>query len=1054
MDLQMGGIVISKRLCNIRSINLNELNPEKRGNLFRHSIKKDKESKVSVAESELLRILKHLEGKDIDETDVDSIISLKIGKNVKKYDYLIERKGYIKLAKYECRYEKEYNPEKGIVKPKKNGGITHREDKSVDTYKSMLTGAGHSRNCKSLFIRTDVVNKMNKILLCGIPENIIYDRPAKWNAYYAMCTTDSDPVKYLPNMVVIDDFEKDVTEYVDEVEEYIADKKKMYRVHNRVKRKVKIKPFDGAGLVTPQCAARWSLELNIRNKKGKRYIPAAFQFRAIPGIKGELFVADIYEFMKDQDVRYIRDIWGKVWDVKKEKIDCILTKSQFKFYNLYSSFSQWKDEFEKERYGYKRTFNISSYAEHPDDLKDVTMLSYQPLQTIEFTDEEIKKLTRYEIELLKRISSDVNEFIKYRGMLSEDNNIDEQSNNVLPDYYKALVECPALFNDKYIYGKIEEDIKKFRNNLLAGKIIVQGNYQTLTPDIVGLMQYAFNMPVNGFLRKGQIYSSYWTSKKCEQVDIIRNPHVNMEHRIGYIRTSEKMEKWYHYQNTGILTSMYDTYLLALGGADADGDHVVCTPNHDIINAVRRELDAGHGRTVVFKPCEQKKADRSVKVNDTAALMKVNKDSFANDIGSVINEISKLWAMDLTDEIRDAIKICSCIGGLVIDFAKTGEKAEIPESIKKKLIRIKKPYFMRYLPQNLNIAAQEENAIHKAVGNGDSKDAIEHLYRFGSIDNGNMNAICKYMELEVNGIGNYFIQSNKEFDFCRLLSESSKIPTIHREIKKLIYSLQDVYQYIGQEKSMEKATGKELEHEYKSRYRYFYDYCKSELLSTNIPVNDLIDIVVTIYYADIRFVSDTKQKDILWNVFGEELVSRCKKEYFIDEEKMNALRARRNKNYNLYKANVIKKMKMKKISIKMLDECFENIVTITIGDRQRVNDLIKLNSRIKPTNKMDACRLYMVLLMVARKTESNKIIKYYNKPNDLTDLSLSKLAGIDRRKIDTLLRWFQQEELIQLSVEPNCNMIIEMLFDEHAGKVWLQSDKYNEICTGIRDYFRK
>ena len=215
------------------------------------------------------------------------------------------------------------------------------------------------------------------------------------------------------------------------------------------------------------------------------------------------------------------------------------------------------------------------------------------------------------------------------------------SNNVLPDYYNALVECPALFNDKYIYGKIEEDIKKFRNNLLAGKIIVQGNYQTLTPDIVGLMQYAFNMPVNGLLRKGQIYSSYWTSKKCEQVDIIRNPHVNMEHRIGYIRTSEKMEKWYHYQNTGILTSMYDTYLLALGGADADGDHVACIPNHDIINAVRRELDAGHGRTVVFKPCEQKKADRSVKVNDTAALMKVNKDSFANDIGSVINEISKL-----------------------------------------------------------------------------------------------------------------------------------------------------------------------------------------------------------------------------------------------------------------------------------------------------------------------------------------------------------------------------------------------------------------------------
>ena len=1051
----MGGIVISKRLCNIRSINLNELSSEKRGNLFRHSIKKDKESKVSVAESELLRILKHLEGKGLDDSDVDSIISLKIGKNVKKYDYLIERNGYIKLAKYECQYEKEFNAEKGTVKPKKNGKITHRVDQEVDAYKSMLTGAGHSRNCKSLFIRSDVVNQMNKILLCGIPENIIYNRPAKWNAYYAMCTTDSEPVKKLPNIIVIDDFEKTVTEYVDEVEEYIADKKKMYRVHNRVKRKVEIKPFDGAGLVTPQCAAKWSLDLNIRNKKGKRYIPAAFQFRAIPGIKGELFVTDFYEFMNEHDVRYVRDIWGKLWDLKKEKVDCILTKSQFKFYDLYSSFEQWKSAFEKDLYGYRRTFNISSYAEHPDDLKDATMLSYQPLQTVKFTDEEIRRLTKYEIELLKRISTDVNEFIKYRGMLSEDNDVDMQCDNNLPDYYKALVKCPALFNDKYIYGKIEEDIKKFRNNLLAGKIIVQGNYQTLTPDIVGLMQYTFDMPVNGLLRRGQIYSSYWSSKECKQVDIIRNPHINMEHRIGYLRTSDKMRKWYRYQTTGILTSMYDTYLLALGGADADGDHVVCSPNQDIINAVKRELDSGHGRTVVFKPYKKAKTDRSVKVNDTAALMRVNKDSFANDIGSVINEISKLWAMELTDEVRDAIKICSCIGSLVIDFAKTGEKAEIPEDIRNMLIGIKKPYFMRYLPQNQSNATQEENAIRKAVKNGESKDTIQRLYRFGLIDDGgNMNTICKYMELEINGIGNLNIQMNKEFDFGMLLSDSCEVPKINRDVKNLIYSLQEVYQYIGQEKSMEKATGKDLEREYNSRYRYFFEYCKSELLSQNVLVNDLIDMVVTIYYTDTKFVSDTRQKDILWNVFGEELVKRCMKDYRIDEHKMATLKARRNKNYNLYKANVIKKMNMKKVSIKTLDECFENVVTITIGDRQKVNNQIKLNPKIKPTNKMDACRLYMVLLMITRKTGSNKIIKYYNKPNDLTDLSLSKLAGIDRRKIDVLIQWFQQEGLVKFNTEPNCNTVIEILFDEYAGDIWLQSNKYNEICTGIRDYFRK
>ena len=86
----------------------------------------------------------------------------------------------------------------------------------------------------------------------------------------------------------------------------------------------------------------------------------------------------------------------------------------------------------------------------------------------------------------------------------------------------------------------------------------------------------------------------------------------------------------------------------------------------------------------------------------------------------------------------------------------------------------------------------------------------------------MNTICKYMELEINGIGNLNIQMNKEFDFGMLLSDSCEVPKISRDVKNLIYSLQEVYQYIGQEKSMEKATGKDLEREYNSRYRYFFE----------------------------------------------------------------------------------------------------------------------------------------------------------------------------------------------------------------------------------------
>lgn len=1027
--------------------------PEKRNNLFRHTIKRDKESKVMVSESELLRILKCLEGKQLTDKDVDSIVSLKVGKNMKKYDHLIDKNGYIKLAKYECKYEKKYDKSSGNIKSVKNAKVTHRQDKDIEVFKSMLTGAGHSRNCKSLFIRTDVVNRMNKILLCGIPSNVLYKSPAKWNSYYAMCTTDTEPVKELPNILVIDDFEKYVTEYADEVEEYInADGDKQYKVNNNVRQKVKIKPFDGAGLVTPQCAAKWALELNIRNKKGKRYIPAAFQFRAIPGIKGELFVIDIYRFMEENNVRFVRDVWGKTWDLKKHRVDCILTKSQFKFYDLYSSYEHWRKEFQKELYGYRRTFNIASYAEHPNDLRKITLISYQPLQTVCLTDEEIQRLTKYGIELFKGICTDINEFIKYRGLLSnveEDNQLAEE---ILPSYYKALLKCPELFNDKYVYSKIEEDVKKLRNDLLVGKVIVEGNYQILTPDILGLLQYAFHMPVNGLLRKGQIYSSYWSSKGIKQVDIIRSPHITHEHRIGYLRNSDKMHKWYEYQTTGILTSMYDTYLLALGGADTDGDHVCCTPNKDIINAVKRELEQGHGRTVVFKQCAHKGKDRSLRVNDTAGLMKVNKDSFSNDIGTVINEISKLWSMDLTDEIRDMIKICSCIGGLVIDFAKTGEPAEIPKDILDVVKNRKRPYFMRYLPQNLDIAKQEDNAVKKAyLKYNEDCESIKELRRFSDLGSGNMDRLCQHAEIELNGIGNLKIQENKEFDFNKLLLS---VPKINRNVRKVLCGLQETYQCIGQEKNMEKIKGRELAREYKSRYKYFFDYCKSELLTLGVDANTLIDMLITIFYTDKKFVAESKQKDILWNTFGEELVKRCMMDYTLDEKKIQSLKARKHRNCQLYQKHVLKKRNSKKVVVETLDKYCDSIITITRGDRDAINKSIKFSPDIKGTNRIDACRLFAVLLMIVRKTGSTKIIKYYNKPYDITDSSLSKLSGVDIRKIEVLLQWYRQHGLIDLCVMPNSNVKINLDFVERSGKIWLQSDNYNQVCTSIRDYFRK
>ena len=288
--------------------------------------------------------------------------------------------------------------------------------------------------------------------------------------------------------------------------EYDVDNNQNYTVEGN-------KPFDGAGLVDVRIATIWSYEL------GLDYLPSAFQFRAIPGIKGNLYVFDFDKFAKEFGKDIISDAWGKENKLYIEDgelaINVILTKSQYKFFE-YLSFDNWKAEFETERYGYKRTFNISMVSDKFEDIKDKVLLSYQPLQSLNLSLEEIKELCAETIKKIGSISTDVNEFLKYRGLLDskEDGNGRSRQKTVVPPYYKALIKNPTqLFADKYIQAKVQDDIKKFKENTCKGAVLVPGNYQTLMPDIFALAQWSFGIEPTGLLKADEVYSNYWLKKE-------------------------------------------------------------------------------------------------------------------------------------------------------------------------------------------------------------------------------------------------------------------------------------------------------------------------------------------------------------------------------------------------------------------------------------------------------------------------------------------------------------------------------------------------------------
>lgn len=346
-----------------------------------NKVKRDRNNHmILTAESELIRIIKHLSERNQTIKDRDyipDILSLKVGRSYSTYKEIMTKTGMI---------------------------VTYNGIK----YKRIIVSSSHSRTQKAMLVSVDVWEKALDILLCGLDRNIKYKFMSKWNSYIGLAATDSIPAS-MPNIVVIDDKEVLQNAIVDVVEETDTEDedgkiKRDFRVLSDQEVELPINLFDGAGLVTAEKAEQWSLEL------GLDYVPASFQFRCIPCLKGKLYTMPVTEFAEVFHVRTIKDINGKEWDLFNDKIDCILTKSQFKFYNLYDSIEAWKNCFKEEVHGYKRTFNISSYDESYEELNKTTVMAYQPLQTSKYTDEELEDMCQQTVKDYVDACSSVEDF--------------------------------------------------------------------------------------------------------------------------------------------------------------------------------------------------------------------------------------------------------------------------------------------------------------------------------------------------------------------------------------------------------------------------------------------------------------------------------------------------------------------------------------------------------------------------------------------------------------------------------------------------------------------
>ena len=1030
---------------------------------------------------------------------IDGLITVKVRYNIPKYSNVKSKNGILVLKHWKwINVNQDKKDENGKDLPYKSKlviALDERGNQIEERFKRLIVGSGHNRGKKALFIREDLFEKINKILLGGMDElaNIngypMYKKGyAKWNSYYGLASTDSKVVKHVPKIVVVKDFKRSVEDtfdtviqtkkygqkqnpkwkegddekdkYLDEVDKTKIEKD--YKVKNNDKRQYNpdgggIMPFDGAGLVSVECAKQWAKELNIKNERGKKYIPAAFQIRVIPGIKGNLYTFDIEAFARENGW-IITDNKGRLHDYREERIDIILTESQTKFIGMFDDdIDIWRKIFDEpvkfeDGTEYKRTFNISEYSDDADDLKHRMLTAYQHWQTVENTDEERKSVIVDTTNMLKKISIDVNEFLKYRSCTDDMEENFKRDWKRIPPYYRAAYYADKknksiIFADSYFKKKVAEDIKGAINRALSGKLYISGNYQVLTPDIYGLAQYAFGKrgnEVTGLLHAEEIYSNWWLTKDkiekekhnnengsdikdstCDELALIRNPHIYMEARVATVVSDkdkerfELIKKWYRYQNTGILTDSYSTIPLALGTADFDGDHIASTNCKEYISAVKRARKEGKGNTIDWRCDDQTKEEKisePVDISNIQKLMEFDILAYQNNIGTVIDKVTTLWGI-ADDSVRDYIKIMNIIGQLTIDAAKTGEFEDIPKNIKVFLKKHLKPYFMKYLQKNWNKRKAEADAIENAEFFFDDEKINEKQLKFSS-DATNLNKMCWLMEESIVDIQNKV--DEMEFsveDFLKVFcTEKPNITSdLYIRIREKLEELTEQHATIYS--CFKDCSSDEEREERTSHYRYFYICAREELLhlcklSEERSINKVLNCIVYMCYTNKKLVDNDGAKNILWNCFEDEMIDRAKQNYEDKELDFSGIEEKVEKIKNLKARKLTKCLSEKPLYIKELEdnEKVYNPILIDEGIIENINGLLSADmlkeKNISLEYQEQLKQLYAVLIVISKRLESkrkvgkNKIEKLCvnsftikkSSNNALNYSSLAKLCG--------------------------------------------------------------
>lgn len=417
------------------------------------------------------------------------------------------------------------------------------------------------------------------------------------------------------------------------------------------------------------------------------------------------FATDIQLFFKDYygdkyDTATVKDMFGN--DMLVKNIKMITTDNAIKWLKFSdlmgdNPYEYWKNRVRKDGC----CFGICK-QEHESKLGKYQQMSYQMINTLPATKEEIEELCKDSIDYINNIKKDNDLFIEFLKQRANYSNV----NNMLVDLYNHNKE---IANTDFFRDEKKDIINEYKKKLMRGKLLTNADNLTLVSNPYALLLYVVGESVENDttlpVRDGviSVYTTRFTDG--EYLAGFRSPHNSPNNVCYFLNTySATMSRYFRFSNNIIaINSIHTDIQDRANGCDMDSDSMYVSNNKILVGCAKRCYNE---YPTIVNDIEHSNKSYDNTMRDFALVDNtLQKSRAAIGLSSNLAQLamSYYWSDTNDKDLYDNFVILSVLAQVSIDSSKRAFNVDLDGEIKRIMsmdcMKRDKPIFWNYIKKS-------------------------------------------------------------------------------------------------------------------------------------------------------------------------------------------------------------------------------------------------------------------------------------------------------------------------------------------------------------------